>query len=38
MCLLSIELAALIDNNFKQIANMRHGIYGWVKNNFPVVR
>jgi len=28
----------LIDNNFKQIANMRHGIYGWVKNNFPVVR
>jgi rhodanese-related sulfurtransferase len=28
----------LIDNGFRQIANMRHGIYGWVKNNFPVTR
>jgi rhodanese-related sulfurtransferase len=28
----------LIDNDFKQIANMRHGIYEWVKKNLPVVR
>jgi rhodanese-related sulfurtransferase len=28
----------LIDNDFKQIANMRHGIYDWVKKNFPVKR
>lgn len=28
----------LIDNNFKQIANLRHGIHGWVKENFPVTR
>ncbi|MEJ2164964.1 MAG: rhodanese-like domain-containing protein [Desulfobacterales bacterium] len=28
----------LIDNNFRQIANMRHGIYGWEKKNLPVTR
>jgi hypothetical protein len=28
----------LIDNGFKQIANMRHGIYDWVKKNHPVTR
>jgi rhodanese-related sulfurtransferase len=28
----------LIDNDFKQIANMRHGIYDWVKKNHPVTR
>jgi rhodanese-related sulfurtransferase len=28
----------LIDNGFKQITNMRHGIYDWVKKNHPVTR
>jgi rhodanese-related sulfurtransferase len=28
----------LIDNGFKQIVNMRHGIYDWAKKNFPVTR
>jgi len=28
----------LIDHDFKQIANMRHGIYEWIKKNYPVVR
>ena len=28
----------LIDNGFRQIANMRHGIHGWMKDNLPVKR
>jgi rhodanese-related sulfurtransferase len=28
----------LLDNGFRQIANMRHGIYEWMKNNLPVTR
>jgi len=28
----------LIDHDFKQITNMRHGIYEWKKENYPVVR
>lgn len=28
----------LIDNGFKQIANMRGGIYDWSKKNYPVKR
>jgi rhodanese-related sulfurtransferase len=28
----------LIDNGFRQITNLRHGISGWVKNNLPVTR
>jgi rhodanese-related sulfurtransferase len=28
----------LIDHDFKQIANMRYGIYGWEKKNFPMTR
>lgn len=28
----------LIDNGFRQIANMRHGYHEWVKNDLPVTR
>jgi len=28
----------LIDNGFKRITNMRHGIYGWVKSQYPVTK
>ncbi|UCD80482.1 MAG: rhodanese-like domain-containing protein [Desulfobacterales bacterium] len=34
----TVAAKIMIDNNFKQIANMRHGIYDWVKKNFPVTR
>ncbi len=28
----------LIDNGFKQIVNMRHGIYDWSQKNYPLTR
>jgi len=28
----------LIDNGFKRIINMRYGIYGWSKNQYPVTK
>ncbi len=28
----------LIDNGFKRITNMRHGIYGWSKSRYPVTK
>ena len=28
----------LIDNGFKQIVNLRHGIYDWSQKNYPVTR
>ena len=28
----------LIDNGFKRIANMRYGIYGWAKSQYPVTK
>ena len=27
----------LIDNGFKQIVNLRYGIYDWAKKNYPVI-
>ena len=28
----------LVDNGFKRIINMRHGIYQWVKSRYPVTK
>ena len=28
----------LVDNGFKRIANMRYGIYQWIKNQYPITK